>query len=403
MPVRFDETAFKRHPERSMCALTVLDDSDPDITYDDQGVSRLARLAQHRLQTEYFGKTDGRQRLEAIVARMKKEGAGKDYDCIIGVSGGVDSTYIAYLIKELGLRALAVHLDNGWDTELAQANIERTVSKLGIDLSTYVVDWAEIRDLQRAYFRASLLDIEVITDHAINAVLFREAAKRNIRFIVPGSNVTTESIMPTTYAYDQRDLRNLLAVHRRFGEMKLRTYPRLSAAGLLYCIFVKRIKFVPFLNYVPYEKAEVLALLQRELGYVPYPRKHGESRFTRFFQEHYLPAKFNVDKRKAHYSSLIVSGQMSREEALAELNKPLYRPDELEEEIEYVADKLSFSRKEFEEILAAPPKKHTDYPNQAWLFDHRSPLLQFVRRFAKHEAGPGVQAAAVPAQVEPSH
>lgn len=384
----FDESRFTSQPGRSMCAKTVMDDSDPAITYDSEGVCRLARLAEHRLRTEYFGYTpEGMARLQPLIDQMKEEGKGKEYDCIIGVSGGVDSTYIAYLIKQFGLRALAVHLDNGWDTELAQANIEATVGKLGIDLYTHVVDWNEIKDLQRSYFEAGVMDVEVVTDHAINALLFGEAAKRGIRFIIPGSNVTTESIMPPAYSYDQRDLKNLKALHRRFGKRKLKTYPRMGVLRFLSYIFVKRIKFVPFLNYVPYEKKDVLALLQRELGYVPYERKHGESRFTRFFQEHYLPAKFNVDKRKAHFSSLIVSGQMSRDEALAELNKPLYRPEELEEELEYVADKLGYTKAEFDAILAAKPHKHTDYPNQAWLFDHRSPLLQFVRRFAKGETG----------------
>lgn len=384
----FDESRFAKREGRSLCAMTVMDDSDPDITFDETGVSRLARLAQHRLKTEYFGYTsDGMRRLDAIIAQMKEEGRGKEYDCIIGVSGGVDSTYIAYLTKQFGLRALAVHLDNGWDTELAQANIEATVGKLGIDLYTHVVDWNEIKDLQRAYFEASVMDVEVVTDHAINALLFSEAAKRGIRFIIPGSNVTTESIMPSSYSYDQRDLKNLLAIHDRFGKRMLKTYPRMGALRFLYYIFIKRIKFVPFLNYVPYEKKKVLVLLQRELGYVPYSRKHGESRFTRFFQEHYLPAKFNIDKRKAHFSSLIVSGQMSREEALADLNKPLYRPEELEEELEYVADKLGYGRAEFQAILKAKPRRHTDFPNQAWLFDHRSPVLQFVRRFAKGEVG----------------
>lgn len=380
---------FTRQPNRSICALTVLDDTDPDITYDQEGVSYLARHAQHRLQTEYFGDKDGEQRLAVIVDRIKQEGRGKDYDCIIGVSGGVDSTYIAYLVKQLGLRALAVHLDNGWDMELAQSNIERTVSRLGLDLFTYVVDWKEIRDLQRSLFRASLLDIEVVTDHAINAVLFRQAAKFGVRYIIPGSNVTTESIMPTSYNYDQRDLRNLLAVHSLYGEEKLKTYPTLHPMQLLYYIFVRRIKFIPFLNYVRYEKKEVLDLLQRELGYQPYERKHGESRFTRFFQEYYLPTKFNVDKRKAHFSALIVSGQMSREEALTELNKPLYRPEDLEEDLDYVTSKLGFTRDEFAKIMAMPPKRHTDYPNLAWMFDHSSPVLQFVRRFAKGESSLG--------------
>ena len=185
--------------------------------FDDEGVCKLARIAQHRLKTEYFGDKDGEARLAEIVSVMKQEGKGKEYDCIIGVSGGVDSTYIAYLVKKLGLRALAVHLDNGWDTELAQSNIERAITRLGLDLFTYVVDWEEIKDLQRAFFQASLLDVENITDHAINAVLYTQAAQRNIRYIVPGSNVATESIMPTAFSYDQRDLRNLLAVHRRFG------------------------------------------------------------------------------------------------------------------------------------------------------------------------------------------
>jgi N-acetyl sugar amidotransferase len=361
-----------------------MDDSDPLITFDENGVCNHVLAARKRLASECFRGEDGNRRLAEIVAQIKSEGRGKPYDCVVGLSGGVDSAYVIWRAIELGLRPLAVHLDNGWNSEIAVRNIERILRQLDVDLYTYVVDWEEIKDLQRAFFLASVANVEVISDHAIGAIMFKEAARRNIRFILNGSNVETESIMPDAWGYDARDARHIVGIHRRFGKLKkLKSYPLLTAPEFLWYVFGHRIRYIPLLNYGPYDKKKVMRWLQEQFGWVPYDRKHGESRFTRFFQEYYLPEKFHFDKRKAHFSSLIVAGQMTRDEAFAELNKPLYRPDERLIDIEYVTKKLGFSEHEWEQIMSTPMADYRAYPNNAWMFDHSKPLTQFIRRYAK--------------------
>lgn len=370
----------------SICAKTVMDDSDPDIVFDENGVSNHYHSAVARLAEKCFRGPDGLPRLQAYIERIKEDGKGKEYDCILGVSGGVDSTYAAVLAKEHGLRPLAIHLDNGWNREAAVFNVEQLLRRLDIDLYTHVVDWREIKALQRALFRASVANVEVVTDHAINALLYQQAYKRGIRWIVTGANLETESILPTAWGYDLRDSRNIRALYRRFGDgVPLKTYPMASALEFFFYLAVARIKSLQILNYGPYNKAEILARLSKDFGYKPYERKHGESRFTRFFQEYYLPTKFGFDKRKAHFSSLIASGQMSREQALADLNKPLYQPDDQVIDIEYVTKKLGFTQQEWEEIMRAPIRKATDFENDAWLLMSDSSFMRALKRFGKGE------------------
>ncbi|MFP6686244.1 MAG: N-acetyl sugar amidotransferase [Polyangiaceae bacterium] len=384
--------------EPRRCTFCVMDDIESAITFDDEGRCNLCRDAELKLTTDLFPGEEGERVLESVVDQIKEEGRGREYDCVLGVSGGVDSTYCAYRAIQLGLRPLAVHLDNGWNSELAVNNIEMTIRTLDIDLVTVVVEWEDIRDLQRSFLRASLPDVEVVSDHAICATLYREAAKRSVRYIIAGNNVSGESLMPLHWGYDQRDGRHVRAIHRRFGERKLRTYPGISAARMLYCILLKRIKYVSVLNYGDYNKDEAIKLLQREVDYRPYQRKHGESRFTRFFQEYYLPTKFNFDKRKAHFSSLIVSGQMTRSGALELLEKPLYDPHELEMDIEFVCKKLDFTREEFDEIMGRPARDHWSYPNNYWMFRRSNPITQLIRSFAKGELGRRGGARQLPAK-----
>lgn len=371
---------------REVCSLTVMDTSDPDIKFDENGVSNHALHARKRLQSEVFPGAAGEALLKGIVERIKQEGAGKPYDCVAGISGGVDSSYVLVLARELGLRPLAIHVDNGWNTELAVANIEKLLRKLDIDLITYVIDWEEVKDLQRSQFLASVANVESITDHSIGAVLHKKAAEMGVRFILQGSNVATESIMPDSWGYDARDSRSIRSIHRKFGRLKtLKSYPFLEPLEFLKYVFVDRIRYIPILNYSDYRKSEVIERLKTEFGWTPYPRKHGESRFTRFFQEYYLPEKFGFDKRKAHFSSMIVAGQMTRDAAFAELNKPLLRPEERDIEIAYVTKKLGFSVEEWEQIMRTPLHQAQEFPNNAWMFDHSSPIIQFVRRVAKGE------------------
>jgi N-acetyl sugar amidotransferase len=294
---------------------------------------------------------------------MKAAGRGSEYDCLIGVSGGVDSTYTAYVVRQMGLRPLAVHFDNGWNSELATSNIERTLRKLNIDLYTFVVDWPEFRDLQLAFLRASTPDGEVPTDHAINALMWKEAARRGIRFVISGLNFATESVTVPHWAYGHIDWRYIKDVHRRFGTVPLRTYPHFSLKELFYINAVRGVRIVSILNYLPYDKKTVLDILENELGWVNYGGKHYESIYTRFYQAYVLPKKFHIDKRYGHLSNLINSGQMSRDQALAEIRRSPCPEEILVRDRPFVIKKLGLTEQQFEDIMALPIRSFRDYRN----------------------------------------
>lgn len=352
--------------EYQICTRCIMDTSDIAIEFDAAGICNHCREYE-RLRVRHLitDKTERDVRLRELTSRIIRSGKGKDYDCIIGLSGGVDSSYIAYLTKELGLRPLAVHLDNGWNSELAMANIERMVKSLGLDLYTHVIDWEEFRDLQLAFFRASVIDIELLTDHAIFAVIYRIARKFGVKFFLSGYNVATESVMPRSWFYGNKlDSLNISALHRQFGNgKKLHTFPLLSLPELLHFVLFRTVEIVPLLNYIDYHKAEAMKVLQKKLGWVYYGGKHYESRFTQFYQASILPRKFKVDKRRAHLSSLIYSGQLTRAAALREIGGQIYTPDREREDREYVLKKLGLSPAEFEEYLGTPPRSHYDFPS----------------------------------------
>ena len=370
-----------------VCQVCVMDDTDPNIEFFGEQGCNHCQHAKERLATQLFHGEEGAKKLALIVDKLKEAGKGKAYDCLIGISGGVDSSYVLVKAKELGLRPLAVHIDNGWNAELAVHNIRELMDRLGIHLVTYVIDWNEIRALQRACFRVPLVDIEIVSDHAIFATLFRLAAKHDIRYILAGMNLATESILPAAWAYDKRDAKHLRSVYRRFGEgLKLRSYPFLFPLRFLYYVFVKKIRIVSLLNYVDYDKGKALEMLREKYGYRPYANKHGESVFTRFYQEYYLPQKFGFDKRKAHYSSQVAAGQMTRDTALELLKKPLFAAGEAEQEKAYVLKKLGFSEAEFQAIMQKPATAHLALPNNQWMFDiKKNPVTRFVRRIAQGE------------------
>jgi len=340
-----------------------MDTSDPDIAFDAEGVCnhchRYDQIAAKRL----FPPDELPARRQALVDAVKADGAGKKYDCIIGVSGGVDSTYVAYLTAKLGLRPLAVHFDNGWDSELAVANIEKTLRKLGIDLYTDVVNWPEFRDLQLAFLYGSTPDGEVPTDHAIVALLYRMAARFGLKHILLGVNVKSEAILPLKWGYGYSDYRYISAVHRRFGKLRLKTYPHYSLSQLFAYMYVRRIRLIPILDYVDYRKEEAMRAIEGELGWVYYGGKHYESIYTRFYQAYVLPRKFNIDKRRAHYSNLVLSEQLTRDKALAMMQEPVYPAEGLAADRIYVIKKLGLTEAEFETIMALPPKLFLDYPN----------------------------------------
>lgn len=369
---------------QTICQVCIMDTTDPKIEFHgEQGCSHCM-AARHRLAHDAFPGAEGEERLHQLVETIKAEGKGKPYDCIIGLSGGVDSSYVAVRVKELGLRPLAVHLDVGWNSELATDNIARIIQHFNIDLMTHVVDWREVCDLQRACIKARALNLELVADHAIFALLYKAAATHGIRYIISGSNVATESIMPLAWGADPRDARNMKAIYKAFGDgVPLKTYPFLWPLRFLYYVLGKKIRFIPILNYGNYNKKMAIAEMSQRFGWRPYPNKHGESIFTRFYQDYYLPTKFGFDKRKAHYSSLIVSGEMTRDEALEKLTLPLYQPQELEQELDYVLKKLKFTREEFDAIMAQPPIAHLEFANNAWMFSLRNPVTRFIRTLAK--------------------
>jgi N-acetyl sugar amidotransferase len=352
---------------------------DPGLNVDPQGICNHCRRYDAEVGSRTLVGRAGADALETLVGRMKSAGRGREYDCIIGVSGGVDSTYVAYLVKQLGLRPLAVHFDNGWNSELAVSNIEKVLKQLDIDLYTYVVDWEEFRDLQLAFLRASTPDGEIPTDHGIFALLWKEAARRRIRYIVSGMNFRTESISVPDWSYGHSDWRYIRAVHRRFGTVPLRTYPHFSLFDLAWINLIRGIRTVSILNYIDYNKAEAMELLQTKLGWTYYGGKHYESIYTRFWQGYVLPTKFGVDKRYGHLSDLINSGQLSRKEALAEIRTPPYPADLLEQDLRYVRKKFGLSEAEFGNLMALPRRSFRDYPNNFAVVSRLKALVTQLR------------------------
>jgi N-acetyl sugar amidotransferase len=339
-----------------------MDTTDPDIWFDDAGVCSNCHRYEGIRRKRYIAPEDRPQRLERLLEAVRVDGRGKDYDCVIGVSGGVDSTYVAWLTRQWNLRPLAIHFDNGWNSELAVSNIEKALKKLSIDLSTFVVDWEEFRDLQVSFLQASTPDGEIPTDHAIMALLYRSAAKHGLKHILLGVNIASESVMPIKWGYGYADFRYISSVQKRFGTRRLSTYPYFTLPGLFNFLALRRIQVIPVLDYVDYRKAQALDVLQNDLGWVYYGGKHYESIYTRFYQAYVLPQKFSIDKRRAHYSSLMHSGQMSREEALALMQEPVYPPEKLAEDREYVIKKLGLGSR-FDDIMAMPTRTFLDYPN----------------------------------------
>lgn len=355
-----------------ICNRCVMDTTDPAISFNEDGVCSHC-LRYDSMVRDIVQRADSGQRvseLDAVVTQIKERGKDNDYDCIMGLSGGVDSSYVAYTAKRLGLRPLAVHFDSGWNSELAVNNIENIVKKLGIDLHTHVVNWEEMRDLQLAFFKASVANCDIPTDHAFPAILYREAAKHGIKYILSGSNYASEFILPSAWGYQSSDLRHLRDIHKQYGREKLRDYPTIGFfEQYVWYPYVRGIKTVKPLNYIPYNKFEAKKLITSELGWRDYGGKHYESVFTRFFQGYYLPVKFGYDKRRAHLASVINSGQITRREALDELERPTYDPKMQQDDKIFVAKKLGVSVVELEEIFRRPNKDYSEYASSSKLFD----------------------------------
>lgn len=377
----------KNDPDYRQCAITVMDNiADPDISFDENGVCNYYHEYKNAEKDVFIGKV-GEEKLHQLVLEIKSKGNGKKYDCIIGLSGGVDSTYVAYLVKNLGLRPLAVHLDNGWNSELAVKNIENIISKLNIDLYTLVVNWQEFKDIQLSYIKASVVDIEVVSDHAILATMYQLAKQHSIGYIISGSNIVTEHVMPPSWIYKKMDFANLEDIHNQYGRVKIKTYPFVNFSRFIYYSVALRLTPVSILNYVPYNKKEIKQLIMKKLDWRDYGGKHYESIFTKFYQAYILPEKFKIDKRKSHLSTLICSGQLSKSEALQELELPLYNPEDLRRDREYALKKLGLSEQEFDSIMKASPRSHNDFKSDATLKQKYMKLLQRTYKFRKLVSG----------------
>lgn len=363
------------------CSISVMDTiADPDIFFDEKCISNYYYDFKESYKKHVYTGNHAEHKLSQMVNTIKDVGKKKEYDCIVGLSGGVDSTYVALLAKQQGLRPLAVHFDNGWNSEIAIKNIESIVAKLGFDLYTYVINWEEFRDLQISYLKASVVDIEAITDHAIFATLYRIAGQKDIKYILSGANVQTENTLPKSWIHSKSDHVNIKSIHKAYGKVKLKTFPFMDAKVKRYYQQVKGITSVSLLNYVSYNKQSVKNIIQNELCWRDYGGKHYESIWTRFYQGYILPEKFNIDKRKAHLSDLIFSQQITKEQALEELAKPLYDAEQFNMDYEFVLKKLSLSKADFEQIMRTPPRSHFEFDYEMPI-DRRYPFLKPFKAF----------------------
>jgi len=358
------------------CTRCILDTTDdPHISFKAQGICNHCQNYDRMEKELVFKGLDGEKKLKETIEKLKEAGKGKSYDCILGVSGGVDSTYLAYKAKEFGLRTLCVHFDNGWNSELAVKNIENIISKLGFDLETYVVNWPEFKDIQLAYFKANVVDIEAITDHAITGTIYKLAAKYGIKYILTGNNVATEVVLPKYWIFNKTDATNIKDIHRKYGTIKLTNYPFFDSKEKHLYQTVKGIKTVDLLNYMPYIKQDVKKIISTELGWRDYGGKHYESVFTRFYQGYILPQKFGIDKRKAHFSNLICSAQITKEHALKEMKEPIYPTELYETDKEFVLKKLGMSEEFFLDYLKQPRREHTEFKTEKTIYQNY-PILK---------------------------
>ncbi len=354
-----------------VCIKCVMDTSDSKITFDEKGVCDHCISFKYDVLPNWHTDERGRAELDKIVAEIKSDGKARDFDCIMGMSGGADSSYLLHVVvKEFGLRPLVFHVDGGWNSQTAVNNINVLIDKLGLDLYTEVINWEEMKDFQLSYFKSGLSNTDIPQDHAFIAVLYDFASRYKIKYILNGGNFSTECVRnPMEWIYYGTDMAQIKDIRKRFGTIPLRTYPFSSVIRhKFYLRYVRKVQVVKPLNYVPYIKTEAMKFLEKEYGWQPYPQKHFESRFTKFYEGYWLPKKFGYDTRKVQYSSLILTDQMTREEALEKLSKPAIDEKEAKHEFEYMANKLSISVEELQGYMDAPNKTYKDYKNQETMF-----------------------------------
>lgn len=364
-----------------ICNRCVMDTTDPDISFDENGNCNHCSQALQQLNENYGSKEYNDEKLKEIIQTVKKEGLNKQYDCIIGLSGGIDSSYLAYmLVEEFGLRPLAVHVDNGWNSEIAVSNIYKLVTKLRIDLITHVINWEEFKDLQKSFLRASVVDLEMLSDHAIVVAVKKIAKRKKIRYFLIGSNYQTESILPKSWYYSNKiDSANIKDIYKKYGSGKtIKTFPFLNFWN--YFFYGKGYgKYLMPLSLMKYDKNEAKIILTKEIDWQDYGAKHHESFITKFYQTYILPEKFGIDKRRAHLASLICANQITRDEALNELKKPLIIESRVCEEIEYFCKKMDLDKEEFNLIMKTQRKEHEEFKSYSDLQVFIWKIIRFIK------------------------
>lgn len=362
-----------------ICTNCVMDTSDSKIKFDSKGVCDHCNTYYDDILPKWNPNGLDSSELSSLASKIKREAKGKDFDCLMGMSGGIDSSYLLYLaVEKMGLRPLVFHVDAGWNSQEAVNNIQRMVDGLGLDLYTEVINWEEMKDLQLAFFKSGVSHVDTPQDHAFFATMYKFASKHGIKNILTGGNYATECTRnPLEWMYYQSDARQLKDIHNRFGQRPLKTYPVTNIIWhKIYLPYIKGIKLTRPLDYMKYNKEEATKLLEDKFGYQRYPQKHFESRFTRFYEGYWLPRKFGYDTRKVQFSSLILTEQMTREDALKELEQDAMTDEQVLQEFEYIANKLDIPATELQSYFNAPNKTYKDYKSMQGIYDIGAKVLK---------------------------
>ena len=364
-----------------ICSNCVMDTTDKAIRFDDAGVCDHCGDFKSNVLPNWHTDSKGKLQLSADISAIKAYGEDKDFDCILGMSGGADSSYLLHLaVKEFGLRPLVFHVDGGWNSDIAVSNIKVMIEKLDLELFTEVINWEEMKAFQLGYLKSGLPNIDVAQDHAFVATLYNFADKYNIKYILNGGNISTECVRnPLDWLYYGTDMSQINHIKKNFVDRPLATYPFSSVyRHKLYLRYIRRIKVIKPLNHMPYIKADAMKFLEKQYRWRPYPQKHFESRFTKFYEGYWLPERFGFDTRKVQYSSLILTGQMSRDEALEKLRLPALSDEDVRKDFQFIAKKLDIDEAQLTSYLEMPIKGHRDYPNQQWMFNFGARMMKWL-------------------------